>query len=163
LRLCGAPRAALPSCPPRRSSDLDIGMDDPRQAGVFEVDAGDLAPLAAAARDVGLQVRHIDLEGCRDKAALLLRIGTTLDFPRGWGRNWDGLLDALRDLSWLPAPGYVLAIDGAAQLQGNRPQDLQTLVEVLEDAARAWAQAGVPFWALLSAGSAPRTAFCRPR
>lgn len=137
-------------------SGFEIDMADPAQAGVFEVDAGDLAPLAAVARDARLLVRRIDLEGCRDKAALLLRIGTTLDFPPGWGRNWDGLLDALRDLSWLPAPGYMLALDGAAALQGSHPQELQTLAAVLEDAAQAWAEAGTPFWAFLALDPTPR-------
>ena len=66
------------------------------------------------------------------------------------------LLDALRDLSWAPAPGYLLAIDGFAGLQGTRPQDLQTLVEVLDDAVRWWAEAGVPFWAFLAPDSTPR-------
>ncbi|RRN57121.1 barnase inhibitor [Pseudoxanthomonas sp. SGNA-20] len=137
-------------------SGFDLGLDDATRAGVYEVAAADLAALAAAARDAGLLVRRIDLEGCRDKAALLLRIATTLDFPAGWGRNWDGLLDALRDLSWAPAPGYLLAIDGFAGLQGTRPQDLQTLVEVLDDAVRWWAEAGVPFWAFLAPDSTPR-------
>ena len=84
---------------------FDLGLDDPAQAGVYEVAAADLPPLAAAARDAGLLVRHVDLDGCADKATLLLRLATTLDLPAGWGRNWDGLLDALRDLSWAPAPG----------------------------------------------------------
>ncbi len=137
-------------------SGFDIGLEDPAQAGVFEVEAGDLAALAAAARDAGLLVRRIDLEGCRDKAALLLRIGTTLDFPPGWGRNWDGLLDALRDLSWLPASGYVLAIDGVSTLRHARPKELETLVSVLSDAAAAWTAGDVPFWAFMAAGSAPR-------
>ncbi|WP_447730289.1 barstar family protein [Pseudoxanthomonas suwonensis] len=137
-------------------SGFDIGLDDATQAGVYKVEAADLAPLAAAARDAGLMVRRIDLEGCRDKAGLLLRVATTLDFPTGWGRNWDGLLDALRDLSWAPAPGYVLAIDGIATLQAARAKELETLVEVLADASHWWAEAGVPFWAFLALDSAPR-------
>lgn len=137
-------------------SGFDIGLDDATQAGVYKVEAADLSPLAAAARDAGLLLRRIDLEGCRDKASLLLRIGTTLDFPAGWGRNWDGLLDALRDLSWLPAPGYVLAIDGVSSLQAARSKDLETLVAVLADAAQWWAEDGVPFWAFLALDSTPR-------
>lgn len=137
-------------------SGFGIDMQDTSQAGVFEVDAGDLAPLAAVARDAALLVRRIDLEGCQDKRALLLRIATALDFPPGWGRNWDGLFDALRDLSWQPAPGYLLTLDGAAALRAAQPRDFQALVGVLEDASHEWAGAGVPFWALLCAQSAPR-------
>lgn len=135
---------------------FDLGLDDPAQAGVYEVAAADLPPLAAAARDAGLLVRHVDLDGCADKATLLLRLATTLDLPAGWGRNWDGLLDALRDLSWAPAPGYLLALDGLASLQAGRPKELETLIGVLGEASRWWAEAGVPFWAFLAADSLAR-------
>ena len=60
-------------------SGFDIGLDDASQAGVYEVDAADLPALAAAARDSGLLVRLIDLDGCRDKQTLLLRIATVLE------------------------------------------------------------------------------------
>lgn len=130
-------------------SGFDLGLDDAGQAGVFEVDAADLPALGAAARDAGLLVRRIDLDGCRDKRALLLRIATVLDLPGGRGGNWDALMDALRDLDWLPAPGYVLLLDGSAGLQAALPDDFDTLVGVLQEAAGWWADAGVPFWAFL--------------
>lgn len=131
-------------------SGFDIGLDDPAQAGVFEVEAGDLPALAAAARDAGLLVRRIELDGCRDKQALLLRIGTVLDLPAGWGRNWDALMDALRDLGWLPAPGYVLLFEAAGGLQASRPHELETLVGILQEASQWWVADGVPFWAFLA-------------
>ena len=86
-------------------SGFDIGLGDPSQAGVFEVDSADLPALAAAARDAGLLALRIDLAGCDGKRALLLRLASVLDLPAGRGGNWDALMDALRDLSWLPAPG----------------------------------------------------------
>ncbi|KAF1693373.1 barstar family protein [Pseudoxanthomonas koreensis] len=135
-------------------SGFDIGLDDASQAGVFEVEVGDLPALAAAARDAGLLLRRIDLDGCGDKQALLLRIGTVLDLPGGRGRNWDALMDALRDLEWLPAPGYALLFEAAGQLQANRPHELETLVGILQEASHWWADAGVPFWAFLALGAA---------
>ena len=132
------------------TSGFDIGLDDASQAGMYEVEADDLPALAAAARDAGLLVRRIELDGCRDKQALLLRIGAVLDLPAGWGRNWDALMDALRDLEWLPAPGYALLFETAGQLQAQRPHDLETLVGILQEASSWWAQAGVPFWAFIA-------------
>ncbi len=131
-------------------SGFDLGLDDVAQAGVYQVHDDDLPALAAAARDVGLLVRRIDLDGCRDKHALLLRIATVLELPSGTGRNWDGLMDALRDLGWLPAPGYALLFESARQLRATRPQELQTLVELLQEAAGWWAGSGIPFWAFLA-------------
>lgn len=139
------------------NSGFDIGLDDASQAGVYEVDASDLAALAAAARDAGLLVRRIELDGCHDKSGLLLRIGAVLDIPAGRGRNWDALMDALRDLEWLPASGYALLFDTAGQLQAQRPHDLETLVGVLQEASAWWTEAGVPFWAFIAIESAEDT------
>lgn len=131
-------------------SGFELGLDDAGRSGVYEVHADDLPTLAAAARDAGLLVRRIDLDGCRDKQGLLLRLATVLDLPAGNGRNWDGLADALRDLSWLPAPGYALLFEAADQLQALRPQDMDTLLEILQDAAQWWLEDGTPFWAFMA-------------
>jgi len=131
-------------------SGFELGLDDPSRAGIYETDDATLPALAAAARDAGLLVRQIDLEGCFDKQTLLLRLATVLDLPAGMGRNWDSLGDALRDLSWLPAPGYALLFETASPLRQMRPQEFDVLVDVLHEAWQAWTQAGIPFWVFLA-------------
>ena len=131
-------------------SGFDIGLGDPSQAGVFEVDSADLPALAAAARDAGLLALRIDLAGCDGKRALLLRLATVLDLPAGRGGNWDALMDALRDLEWLPAPGYALLFDGTAQLHAALPHETDVLLGILQEASQWWAEADVPFWAFLA-------------
>lgn len=131
-------------------SDLGPSLDDPRRAGVFFVTSEDLATVEAAADDAGLLARRIDLRGCEDKAALLLRVANALDFPAGLGRNWDALDDALRDLSWLQAPGYVLLFDQAGDLRDADETSFDTLLEILDEAAGDWGGHEVPFWAFLS-------------
>lgn len=128
-------------------SGFDMGLGDVAQAGVYAVAHGDLGGLAAAARDAGLKVLRVDLEGCTDKRTLLLRIATQLDFPPGTGRNWDALSDALRDLSWLPASGYALLFGEANGLHHSGSENLDTLLDVLGEAAASWAEDGIPFWA----------------
>ena len=130
-------------------SGFDMGLEDAAQAGVYAVAHGDLGGLAAAARDAGLKVLRVDLEGCTDKRTLLLRIATQLDFPPGMGRNWDGLSDALRDLSWLPASGYALLFGEADGLRQASGEDFDTLLDVLAEASSRWAEDAVPFWAFL--------------
>ena len=131
-------------------SGFDLGLDDPAQAGVYFVTTEDLDTLDVAARDAGLVVRRIDLGGCADKATMMMRIGTALDFPSGSGRNWDALTDRLRDLSWLPADGYALLIDMAGDLRDADEGDFDTLLEILEDTASDWVARKVPFWAFLA-------------
>lgn len=130
-------------------SGFDTGLEDAGQAGVYAVGKGDLGGLAAAARDAGLRVLRIDLEGCDDKRTLLMRFGTQLDFPAGWGRNWDALSDALRDLSWLPGTGYALLLSDAQELRTASAGDFDMLLDVLSEVSAGWAQDSVPFWAFL--------------
>ncbi len=130
-------------------SGFDLDLGDPRQAGVFFVTHADIAPLAAALRKAGQLTRRIDLHGCADKQDLLSRIAAALEMPDGWGVNWDSLLDALRDLSWLPAPAHALFFDEAVHLRNADEESFDILLEVLEDAAADWADAGQPFWAFL--------------
>jgi len=131
------------------NSGFELGLDDPANAGVFAVTDGDLPALAAAARDVGLRICRVDLEGCHDKRTLLARLAAQLDFPAGFGGNWDALSDNLTDLSWLPADGYALLFSDADDFYHAAMADFSTLLDILEDASRAWAEHGVPFWAFL--------------
>ena len=131
-------------------SGIDFGLDDASRAGVFFVTGEDIATLDMAARDAGLLARRIDLRGCTGKAILMLRLASALDFPAGSGRNWDALSDQLRDLSWLPAAGYALLFDAARDLRDADETSFDTLLEVLDEAAQAWADEDVPFWAFLA-------------
>ena len=132
-------------------SGFDLGLDDARRAGVFFVTSGDLATLDMASRDAGLLTRRIDLRDCGNKATLMLRLATALDFPPGSGRNWDAASDRLRDLSWLPAPGgYTLLFDAAQDMRNADETSFDTLLDVLDEAVADWAQRGVPFWAFLA-------------
>ena len=130
-------------------SGWELGLADADNAGVYFVTMEDLDTLGVAARDAGLQVRRIDLGGV-DKQALLLRIGTALDFPSGLGRNWDGLSDSLRDLSWLPHAGIALLFENGGDLQQGQGEEFDTLLEILEEAAQDWGERDVPFWSFIA-------------
>jgi hypothetical protein len=131
-------------------SGFELGLDDPTRAGVFFVTGDDLNVLAAAAHDAGLLSCLVDLMGCGNKATLLLRIAVAMDFPTTSSRNWDALSDSLRDLNWMPAQGYVLLFDGAGELHHVDEEDFDTLVSILDECNRAWAERDVPFWAFLA-------------
>lgn len=131
-------------------SGFELGLDDANRAGVYFVTGEDIGTLDMAARDAGLLVRRIDLRDCGSKATLLLRMSTALDFPAGGGRNWDALSDRLRDLDWLPAPGYALLFEDAADLRDASEADFDTLLDLLDEAVRDWAERATPFWAFLA-------------
>ncbi len=128
----------------------DPQLEDAGKAGVFFVSGQDLDVLAAFAYEARLLVRRIDLMGVRDKQTLLLRIAVALDFPMSAGRNWDGLLDCLRDLQWLSAPGYVLLLESAGEMHAHNEPDFDTLVTILDQAQSAWRARDIPFWAFMA-------------
>lgn len=132
------------------ASGFDLGFSDPARSGVFFVGSGDIATLDAASRDAGLLARRIDLAGCTGKPMLMLRMATALDFPAGSGRNWDALADRLRDLSWLPAAGYALLFEGAADVRDADETSFETLLDLLDETAAGWRARGIAFWAFLA-------------
>ncbi len=125
-------------------------LADASEAGVFFVTGEDLTTLAAAAGEAGLLARHVDLQGCDGKATLLRRIAAALEFPAGFGHNWDALNDCLRDLDWLPASGYALLFANAGDLRAADEKEFEILLDVLDETAIDWAEHDKPFWAFLA-------------
>ena len=131
-------------------SGVNLGLSEPGRAGAYFVTPQDLDGLSVAARDAGLVVRRVDLADVGDKATLLLRVASALDFPNSVGRNWDALSDSLRDLSWVPGDGYALLFEHAGALRDTNELDFETLLDILDHAAGDWAERGLPFWSFLA-------------
>ena len=128
-----------------------IDFANAQQNGAYLVGETDLDSLDAAAHDEGHLVRRISLAGCRDKHDLLLRIATSLAFPKTFGANWDALADCLGDLEGLPnAGGYAWLFDHAGDLRGASENDFDALCDVLDDACKHWEERGTPCFAFLA-------------
>jgi len=151
---------------------LDLGtlLADPAQAGAYFVDDRDTAALAEAAETLDYEVVRIDLRACAGKSQLLEQLGEAMRFPDWFGNNWDALADALTDLSWWPANGYLLLLEHSGDWQrasgqgpgdaratdaraddadDARAADLAVLLDILNETARAWAEQDTAFWSLL--------------
>jgi RNAse (barnase) inhibitor barstar len=126
---------------------FDFATFDASTIGTYLVSSDDLAMFDAPARKAGRLVRRADLRGCRDKVALLQRIAAAFDFPSAFGRNWDALSDCLRDFGWLPATGYVFLLDHVDDLRAADAAAFDTLIDLFDEAANAWNERDVPFWA----------------
>lgn len=141
-------------------TDIEPGtlLADPARAGICFVDARERDAMADAALASGLKVVTVDLSSVRDKHTLIDAIAAALEFPPGSGHNWDALADSLGDLSWLPAPGYMLLLDHALALREAAPDDFRTLLEILDDATRSHASGSTPLWTMLTeTGPVPAT------
>lgn len=113
----------------------------PRRAtgavGVRQLVTGALAgTVVAALRSQGRTVSTLDTSGVGGKAALLDRVARDLALPAWFGRNWDALVDALRDAPALGA-GACVVWCGAGDLAARDPDAFATAIEIAHEAAVA--------------------------
>lgn len=58
----------------------------------------------------------VQLANIQTSEDVMHRVGVALNFPSYFGGNWDAFLDMITDLSWTPAPGYVVLLRNAEAL-----------------------------------------------
>jgi hypothetical protein len=128
----------------------------PARSGIYRT------PLHVDALKPALGEDHswidLNLSHVGSKAELLDLFARELGFPPAFGRNWDALADALRDLSWRPAQCYVIRLADAARASQALGADWAAFIEVLRLAASYWKAreivfvafvddaAGLPLW-----------------
>jgi hypothetical protein len=101
---------------------------------------GSLDEVERELRGLGLTTRVFSADQMRTVDDLFDQFEQRLEFPF-FGRNWPALDDCLRDLSWLPAPGYVLLIKHVRYLLDlDPPSQLEVLMRVLVKVATAWSE-----------------------
>jgi barstar (barnase inhibitor) len=116
---------------------LQIG-DTPLVAHVSS--PADFEELAQQLEDHGATARRMQGSAMTTLDDLFEEVSRALFFPNYFGRNWDALDECLVDLSWLPAPAYVLLIDGALDVLRDEPvEQLETFLRILARAAADWA------------------------
>lgn len=115
-------------------------------AGIYHLPHSDRKALKQAAHALGFGWLQADLGDRREMADALEKLGNDLHLPEWYGANYDALADCLTDLSWNAAPGYVLLVAGADDLQAREAAAFDTLNEVLSSVVGNWQEAKVPFW-----------------
>ena len=90
----------------------------------------------------GMALFEADISAVHGKGEFLATLAQVLGAPDWFGHNWDALADALGDLSWKEAPGYVLLLNGAT----FAPDDYETLNSILKATVQFWRLQGKPFW-----------------
>lgn len=87
------------------------------------------------------------LRGARmsTKAGLMAEFAAALQFPPGFGANWDALDEALADLAWMGGKGAWLLITEADQVLAKATDEDRAIFQsLLEDVAQAWASIEPP-------------------
>ena len=112
--------------------------------GLFKIAHRDLAALQAAAGELGQACFNVNLERARNVPGFIRAVSRDLAFPDWFGGNLDALHDCLTDLSWRPAPGYVITLENSEALRAN-PTSFAMFNEILASAIEEWQSRNIPF------------------
>ena len=118
--------------------DLCYLLKDAKGAGVYRLNCS-LDALHDSVQCAGFALFEADIEIAHGKGEVLADLARAIKAPDWFGHNWDALADALGDLSWNKAPGYVLL------LRGQHPGE-DILDDILNATVEFWRLQGKPFW-----------------
>jgi len=124
-------------------------LGDSGRAGVYHLPQRGIADLRSAAKDKGLALFRIDLDGIDTKDGFLAALALALGFPDWFGHNWDALEDCLTDMSWQPAEGYVVILAHADKFRTADEEGFVLALRIFQSAAEFWREDEIPFWTLV--------------
>ena len=119
-------------------NDLCKRLQIVNEAGVYRLNCP-LEDLRMSAEDCGYILFDANLGVAHSKGEVLAVLARAIEAPDWFGHNWDALADALGDLSWRVAPGYVLLLRGEATGE-------EMLNDILEATVAFWKLQNKPFW-----------------
>lgn len=122
---------------------------DASRSGLFHLNAGQRATLAAEARAADLRLFSVDLADCRTAGSCLQALGKALSFPDWYGANLDALVDCLCDPDWQAASGDIVLLTGIERLRKADRTTADNLLEALAAACAECRDAGRPLWVLV--------------
>jgi len=105
-----------------------------------------LETLRDAVEEAGFALFDTDIKGVKGKQNLLHSLAVAAKFPPEFGANWDALADALCDLSWHHASGFVLLLRNASDTLGLSANDREIALDIFADTTVYWRQRNKAFW-----------------
>lgn len=122
--------------------DLCARLQNVHEAGAYRLNCP-LDDLRASATKNGFAVFEANIRDGDGKGEVLAEMARATAAPDWFGQNWDALADALGDLSWHPAAGYVLLLHG-------EPSSNATLDDILDATISFWKLQGKAFWVFIA-------------
>ena len=125
--------------------DLARRLKNVNEAGTYRLNCS-VDGLRAAAAQASYALFEAELAAVQSKGEFLAATAQAIHAPGWFGTNWDALADALGDLSWQPAPGYVLLLHNSGETLGLSAADHGIATEIFADTVSFWKSQGKPFW-----------------
>ena len=126
-------------------NDLASRLKNIGEAGVYNITC-DLNELRKAASVVNFSVFDADLNNVHSKGEFLAAVAQAIAAPAWLGKNWDALADALGDMSWQTAQGYVLVLRNGGETFNLSASDHAIAREIMQETVNFWKRQAKPCW-----------------
>jgi RNAse (barnase) inhibitor barstar len=121
------------------SADLKKLVDTNKAAGVFWLKShADVATLSKAFKSKKTAFFHLEGRKIEKKEQFLNHASVAMQFPSHFGKNWDAFYDCLTDLEWIKAENFAIYFDHTDNFAEHHESELETLIEIFQDAVDFW-------------------------
>lgn len=137
-----------------------MSTPNPKLAALFESDspsgvywlktAEAPATVSKLAKAKGLAAFHLEGKSIERKEQFLNHAATVMHFPDYFSSNWDAFEECITDFEWVDAEGFVIYFDHTDNFANHHESQLETVVELFQDAVDYWKDEGKPMLVLLS-------------
>lgn len=93
---------------------------------------------STAAFAAGFNHVVVPTQKVRDKSAFLSACADALEFPAHFGHNWDAFYDCVAELGERIGPAALLIFEDLTGFARTEPEEFDTAVDALTDAAEFW-------------------------
>lgn len=115
----------------------------------------DVAEISKVVHAKGMVFFHLEGQRIEKKDQFLNHAAVAMKFPDHFGKNWDAFYDCLTDFDWVEGKGFVIYFDHTDGFVAHNESQLETVIELFEDAINYWKGEGRPMTVLLSGEHAP--------
>lgn len=138
------------------SSELKSILSSDKPKGVYWLKAhADVAELARQIRAKKMAFFHLEGQRIEKKEQFFNHASVAMKFPSHFGANWDAFYDCITDFEWVEAKGYCIYFDHTDSFTQHHESQLETVVELFEDAVEFWEREGQSMLVLLSGSHPP--------
>ena len=114
-----------------------------------------VAELQKHSRAKSLTFFHLEGKKIEKKDQFLNHAAVAMKFPDYFGKNWDAFYDCLTDMEWVESNGYVIYFDHTDGFADHHESQLETVIELFQDAVDFWKGDGKSMLVVLSGDHAP--------
>lgn len=138
------------------SPELTQLLASEHPSGVYWLKAhASVAELQKHSRAKALTFFHLEGKKIEKKDQFLNHAAVAMKFPDHFGKNWDAFYDCLTDMEWAESNGYVIYFDHTDGFAEHHESQLETVIELFQDAVDFWKGDGKSMLVLLSGDHAP--------